>query len=216
MGIAEKIRDYTPGVTIAASLAAAAAYLGYREFAVTVLVVSNALWLLVYAFDRNTKAWLWCGIVGGVMALVSTGLVLTRPSAEIVLPSPVSRKTAVALKYEHISLDKRLWLVIKGKNNFWPVGTCDLETGSLIEPTRLSLMQKSGEWAYPDLVFGSESEAGAEFTLYVLLVDELTDRKMAEEVKTNAENCTGRPWAGRMKLPDGDVLTSKPVRRRTD
>jgi hypothetical protein len=79
--------------------------------------------------------------------------------------------------------------------------------------------QKSGEWTYPDLVIGGTGEAGEDFTLYALLVDKFADRSMAEIVKSNAENCTGKPWSGMMMLPNGrgvTVLRHKPIRRRTD
>jgi hypothetical protein len=52
--LGENLRDYTPGVTLIASGAAGAAYLGHVDYAVSFLIVLNAAWMIVYS---QTNVW---------------------------------------------------------------------------------------------------------------------------------------------------------------
>jgi len=183
----------------------------HRKFLLTAL-----LWLTVYAVEKRTKAWRWCAVFGWVVATPLTYFVLTRPAAEIVLPSPVSRPTTIEVKYEHIPADQRLWLVIKGVDRYWPSGTCDLEKGSLIEQSRPTTGETSGVWSYRDLFLGRLDETGVQFTLVLLLVDDHTDRTIAEKVRDNAENCTKHEWGGLTTLPPGKILAQKVIHRRSE
>ena len=212
--LSDKLRDFTPMVTVIASGAAGAAYLGYVGQAVALLVVLNAVWMVVYALEKRSKPWLWSGIFALVVALPLAWAVLLRPTAEIVVTDYVSRITSLSVKYKNVPVEKRLWLATKGTDMYWTYGTCGKTGGSLIEQTK---RQKTGTWSYPDIIIGNDKDAGKRFTIFVLLVDKSTDRRLAEEFRSNSDSCVGKPWTG-AKLPDEGItiLTEMPVQRRVD
>jgi hypothetical protein len=212
--LGKKLSDFTPVVTMIAAVAAGAAYLGHVDYAAALLVVLNAVWMVVYSLGKRSRAWFWAGILSLVVALLLAWAVLLRPTAEILVPDDVDRTTALSIKYKNVPDDKRLWLAIKGTEMYWPFGTCDKPSGSLIEQTK---RQRTGTWSYPDIVIGNDRDAGGHFTLLVLLVEKSTDRLLAEEYRSNADACVGKPWAG-MNLPAEGIttLTEKEVHRRVD
>jgi hypothetical protein len=205
---------FTPGVTVAASVAAALAYLGHLDYAIGALLVLNALWMLVYSWTTGSRAARWCWLLVAVLAVSLAWCVMTRPSAAIILASPVDQTTAVAITFNHIPLDQRLWLVIAGTSGYWPYGTCDVPPGSLVERSRQVLQQQRGAWTFPDLVVGSNKDAGAHFSLMVLLVDASTDALLANEFKTHSESCGHQPWLGLSTLPRTTILATRDVYRR--
>lgn len=137
------------------------------------------------------------------------------PKASIVIHDTGKFRQTVIVTYEDVPLKKKhLWLVVKGTDApVWTYGTCGGAGGSLID---LARYRETDSWNDPELPIGDPADE-ADFTLFVLLVDDLHDRTLAKEYKTKSFNCVGTPWEGREDvLKDGTVLTSKVVHRQKD
>src|SRR4051812_16758504 len=107
MSIGEKLRDYTPGVTLAAQIATAWAYLGSPRIAVTVLIMLNAVWVLLYSISSRGRIRVTVGVLAVVAAALFSWRVLTKTTAEIVLPPYVPQKTGIEVAYDNVPKNTR-------------------------------------------------------------------------------------------------------------
>jgi hypothetical protein len=209
--MSEKLREFTLGVTLVNPVAAIAAYFGRPDYAVAILLLLNALWICIYCFQRAGRVWRAFGLLPLLSAIWLVWL-SQEPSAHINIQDVVDQKTSVSVNYRNVPPGRSLWLAVKGTDKFWPYGSCNQGGGSIIQPVP---QRADGTWKYPEITIGQDSDTGKEFTAYVLLVDESTDELLATEYQLKSQECSGKPWEGRKKLPRGaKVLAERAIRRR--
>src|ERR1035437_8670984 len=118
----ERLRGFTPFLTIANTFAALLATLGYREASLATILVLNPLWLLIYSVAIKSKRWFGTAVAFAVAGQLVLWLVLLVPKADILVSDSVRWRTPVTITYDQVPLTKHLWLAVNRGNKFWTYG----------------------------------------------------------------------------------------------